>query len=335
MLRTPVSTFLNSQAFLKFKAIMRPYPTSGRYLVGVSGGRDSVALLRMLLTLGYEKLIVCHLNHGLRGKASSLDAQFVKRLATRWDLDYIQKKVDVSALAKTTQHSLETAAREARYQFFCEVAEETKCDMLLLGHHADDQVETFLFRLLRGSGVAGLSAMQVHTMRRGLHVVRPLLHMWRKEIDSYLSAIHQHYREDSTNIELHHTRNRVRLKIIPALEKWFGRDVRSALWRTVDILAAEDEWLETLCQDVLPQNTLPEQLPVAFLKGQPVAKQRRILRLWLKTQNASNIGYREIEAVRSLIETQTSAAKVNLAQGKFVRRRNRVLYVETNALGET
>ena len=129
---------------------------TARYLVGVSGGRDSVALLHALVEAGFRRLIVCHLNHGLRGRAAAADARFVATLAARLGLECESEQVDVARLAKKMGQSLETAAREVRYAFFARVARRRRCRSLFLGHHAGDQVETFLFNLFRGSGRGGL-----------------------------------------------------------------------------------------------------------------------------------------------------------------------------------
>src|SRR4051794_14593076 len=128
------------------------FPPKRRYLVGVSGGRDSVALLHLLAHSGYRRLIVCHLDHQLRGRSSAADAKFVKTLATKLKLECEIGRTEVAALAKRTKQSLETAGRNARYEFFAGVARRHRCRTLFLGHHADDLAETFLLNLFRGAG---------------------------------------------------------------------------------------------------------------------------------------------------------------------------------------
>src|SRR6478735_6771937 len=124
--------------------VTRDLPPDARYLIGVSGGRDSVAMLHWLISLGYERLIVCHLNHRLRGRSSDADAQFVGKLAAKYPADFDIGSADVRALAKKRKISIETAAREARYAFFAETARRRNCGTIFVGHHADDLVETFL-----------------------------------------------------------------------------------------------------------------------------------------------------------------------------------------------
>src|SRR5207302_5673422 len=149
----------------KVASLVSSCPTAECHLIGVSGGRDSVALLHLLVSLGFEKLIVCHLDHSLRGRASGTDARFVQRLAKKLGVDFAFEKNEVARLAKENRLSIETAARRARYEFFAKVARENKCCTLFLAHHADDQVETFLFNLFRGAGSEGLGAMRFEATR--------------------------------------------------------------------------------------------------------------------------------------------------------------------------
>ena len=142
--------------------------------------------------LGYAKLIVCHLEHGLRGRSSRADARFVTELAHRHDQLCEIGTTDVRALAAREKVSIETAARIARYAFYAKVAARRRCCTIFLGHHADDLVETFLINLFRGAGAAGLSSMReisAHQIgKTKLMVVRPLLAIWRKQIDDYITA---------------------------------------------------------------------------------------------------------------------------------------------------
>jgi tRNA(Ile)-lysidine synthase len=310
---------------------MRAYAPGRAYLVGVSGGRDSVALLHGLVELGYRRLIVAHLDHGLRGRAARDDARFVERLGKELGLTAETGRVDMAEVARARKLSLETAARAERHRFFGEVAGRRRCRTLLLAHQADDQVETFLFNLLRGAGPAGLAAMRAESCqqvgRRKLRIVRPLLGVWRAQIDTYLTQRGWAWREDATNADASaHSRNRLRAEVLPALSQAMERDVRAALWRTADILGAEEDWIAGLLADGQP---LPARLPVASLRSEPLAKQRRLLRAWLSGRQLAGIGYHEVELVRGLLAPDPDApAKVNLPGGRHVRRRAGVLFVE-------
>ena len=301
---------------------------SARYLVGVSGGRDSVALLHALLEAGFKRLIVCHLNHGLRGRAAAADARFVATLSKRLGLDCEAERGDVARLAKVAGQSLETAARNARYAFFARVARKRRCRALFLAHHADDQVETLLFNLFRGAGRAGLGGMRPDCERTvdgvRLRLLRPMLGVWREEIDVYLASHALKFREDESNRERDFTRNRVRHELLPVLERVFGRDVRGAVWRAGAILRAEEEWLAGLAGE-----EPGAELAVPALRKMPLAQQRRSLQAWLKKSGVPEVGFDQVETVRSLLATGPHApAKVNLPGNWHARRRAGKLFLE-------
>jgi tRNA(Ile)-lysidine synthase len=300
-----------------------------RALIGVSGGRDSVALLHWLVAYGFKRLSVCHLDHGLRGRASRADAAFVERLAKKYALPFVAERADVAAIAKEKRISIETAAREARYEFFVQTAKRKKCRVLFLAHHADDQAETFLFNLFRGAGTAGLGAMRVESMRKiggvALCIIRPLLGVWRGEIDAYIAAHRLKFREDASNAGTKHSRNKMRHKIIPALEKWFGREIKKSVWRSAEILSAENDWLESL---VAPP---PRELSVRELHAMPVAQQRRAIHAWLKLLRVNDAGFAEVEAVRALLHPTAKPAKINLPGGLHARRRSGKIFLERAA----
>ena len=296
-------------------------------LIGVSGGRDSVALLHWLLAHGYRKLIVCHLDHKLRGKASRSDAAYVRRLSRRNKLEVEIESADVKALAARSKQSIETAGRTARYEFFARVARRRRCRTLFLAHHADDLVETFLLNLFRGAGPVGFGSMREVTSRKiagvELQIVRPLLGVWREEIDAYLKEHHLEFREDSTNATLEPARNRMRRRIIPYIEKQLGRKVRAALWRAAVIAADEAEWLSSLGDQ--PEG---HELAVKTLRAQPRALQRRIIQQWLQSRGVPDLDFETIERVRALLDPKPKSAKTNLPRDRHVRRRAGKIFLE-------
>ena len=313
--------------------LLGSFPPDSRYLIGVSGGRDSIVLAHRLLDLGYCKLTVCHLNHQLRGRSSQADFRFVEKLVATWNkksvgqVDFEPASADVRALAKRNKTSIEAAAREARYSFFAEVAKRRRSHTVFLAHHADDLVETFLINLFRGAGTTGLAAMREVSTRRiedvDLTIVRPLLSVWRDEIDTYVRERRLKFREDVSNKNLAPLRNRIRRRIIPYLEKTLGRSIRQNIWRTAVIAAEEENWIESQ----LP-NAMGIDLSVKELRKRPLAYQRRQILKWLRGQNVSEIGFEVIERVRSLLDPATRVAKVNLAQDRHVRRRAGKLFLE-------
>jgi tRNA(Ile)-lysidine synthase len=302
-------------------------------LIAVSGGRDSVALLHWLGRLGYEQLVVCHLNHRLRGQSSDADGRFVKALAERYNqglsgrIQFELGSANIRALAKTRKISIETAAREARYAFFAETARRQNCRTIFVAHHADDLVETFLINLFRGAGSAGLSAMRETSTRQidgvDLTIVRPFLSVWREEIDDYVREHRLRFREDTTNKNLTPLRNRIRHRIIPYLEKTVGRNIRQNIWRTAMIAGEEEKWIKNELQD-----STDADLSIVKLRALPVALQRRLLLKWLRAQKVSDVGFDTIERVRSLADQDAQVAKVNLPENRYARRRAGKIFIE-------
>ena len=309
-------------------AIPETFPPDDPQLVGVSGGRDSVALLHWLHAHGFAKLIAVHLDHRLRAESGE-DAAFVRKFAGSLGIECITGTADVTALAKKERLSIETAARHARHEFFARTAIERTCPRIFLAHHADDQVETFLHNLLRGagpSGLSGMSAISTLEMHAGkisaaLLIARPLLGTWREEIDAYVARHRLPFREDESHTDPRFTRNRLRHAAIPALTAALGRDVRAALLRTTELLRAEDEFLSA--QPEL--RGAPDALQVPLLRSLPLALQRRLIHLWLARHAIASCGFAEVESVRSLLDSR--GAKVNLPGGLCARRREKRIFI--------
>ncbi len=301
------------------------FPPDRRYLVGVSGGRDSVALLHWLVGAGYRHLVVCHLDHGLRGRAARADAEFVRRLTKQWKLPCVIKRVDVASKAAAARRSIETSARHERLEFFSQAARRRHCGTIFLGHHADDQVETFLLQLLRGAGGRGLGAMRAVSQHASLQIVRPFLGIWRSEIDRYVAEHGLKFREDATNATTDARRNRLRHTLIPALEKELDRNVRRNLWRTANVLAEEDALLEQMVPAGL---VAADSLGTKALGGLPVPLQRRVILQWLRRHEIRDLSYDAVELVRSLLGANARPAKVNLPGDRHARRRAGKIFLE-------
>ena len=305
------------------------FPPSRRYLIGISGGHDSVALLHRLTDLGYRRLIVCHLDHQLRGPASKGDAEFVRRLAAGLGAEFELGRTDVAALSRQTKHSIETAGRMARYRFFVRVARRRRCRTIFLGHHANDSVETFLINLFRGTGPAGFGGIRQIARQivdgLELEVVRPLLGVWRTEIDAYIKSRRLEFRHDATNETFGPLRNRMRHRVIPYIEKQFGRKVRASIWRAAAIAADEADWLTGLVDS---KKTSSRELAVKELREQPRALQRRTIHRWLQSRDVEDLNFETIERVRALLDPDAREAKTNLPRDRHARRRAGKLFVE-------
>jgi len=216
--------------------------------VGVSGGADSVALLMVLLELrdwlGIV-LSVAHLNHKLRGAAADADEKFVAKLAAKHGLEFHRESVDVAARARREKANLEDAGRRARYEFFARLVAEGKVDRVAVAHTVDDQAETVLAHMLRGTGLAGLGGIHPRTES----VVRPLLDVRRAELRAYLRAKKQKWREDATNQDTARTRARIRKKLLPLLEREFQSGVVEHLASLAEFAREDEEFLELLAQE--------------------------------------------------------------------------------------
>ncbi|MEI8311977.1 MAG: tRNA lysidine(34) synthetase TilS [Verrucomicrobiota bacterium] len=290
------------------------HPRGRIYLVGVSGGRDSMALLHALKRLGFQKVIACHLDHGLRGKLSRADAKFVSRQAALMGFEAETARARTKEFAKASGRSIETAARDLRRAFFLECSKRRRCRRLVLAHHADDQVETCLFNFLRGSGAAGLAGMRPESTQNGLRIIRPMLEIPRDEIDRFVAANKIPFREDHTNAETAHTRNRIRNLVIPAITQAFGGTFRPAVLRASQIFRQEDEWMESQTPEV------SEKLTCAALRAMPDALRHRAVLRWLRRSGVPEPGFSETRRVLSLLDT-TGPAKVSLPGNRHARRR--------------
>ena len=284
-------------------------------LVGVSGGVDSVGLLHALMETGRQP-IVLHFDHGWRAE-SGADAAWVRELARCLGLKYAGGKMGTSG-----QKRREADARAARYAFFAKTAKRLGVPHLVLAHHADDQVETFLMQLLRGSGAAG-RGMDPVSERDALILHRPWLGLWKREILAYARRHKLAWREDATNADTRHRRNLVRRRTLPYLQKQFGKHAVVNLFRAAEIARAEGEWLDALCA---PMAREPD-LSVKALRAAPLARQRRTILRWLQRRGVKDISFAAVEAVRGLVEEDVPA-KINLSAGRFARRRAGKIFVE-------
>lgn len=285
-----------------------------RCAIAVSGGLDSVSLLHAMVSSGL-KPEVWHFNHRWR-TTSTQEACFVGKLASGYGL--------VCRLGQAPLRSpkTETKARELRSAFFQESSQISHLHHLVLAHQADDQVETFLWQLLRGTGSQG-AGMAPRTRREILTLHRPWLSIWRSQIETYARQQRLIWHQDATNSDVKYTRNRLRHNVLPYLRQEISPQVDKALWRAAEILRGEQEWLERL---VGPLARL-DRLPVAKLRIQPLAKVRRILKQWLQHQGIRDVGFDEVEKVRSLLH-QDKPAKVNLPGQRHARRRSGWLFLE-------
>jgi tRNA(Ile)-lysidine synthase len=301
-----------------------------RFLVGVSGGADSVALLHLLVESGFRELVVCHLNHGLRGEASAADARFVQDLAEQLGLICEMGIADVNRRMKDDGESLETAARQARHEFFALCAEKYRTSKILLAHHADDQAETVLWNLLRGShGMKGMGEAKSIATRAGvsLQLIRPLLGLRRAELREWLTARGLSWREDASNFEPIGIRNRLRNEVFRALAEISGRDAVAAFARAAADAAERDAfeaWALDQAKVLDPQG----RLHLGVLRSLPIVLQRAALWNFLRDQGISGVDRPLIDCGLRLMDVGNPAS-INLPGGGKLKRREGRILVET------
>jgi tRNA(Ile)-lysidine synthase len=293
--------------------------------VAVSGGADSVALLRSLVGLRGELGIVVsavHFNHSLRGEESEADQAFVRELSGQFGLELHAARGDVAGRARGHSLSTEAAARQARYEFFWSLIEDSRLDKIATAHTLDDQAETVLLRLIRGTGTRGLGGIHPELtgpapgrLSRG-SIIRPLLHARRRDIERYLAGLGQPWREDSSNRDLHHTRNRVRRRLIPLLEEEFNPEISDRLADLAEIAQAEEDYWDTETPRLLTSNPLQ----ISRLMALPLAVRRRLVRA--ASPPGLQLEFRQLQAILEVAAgTGDDSKTCNLAEGWAVQRK--------------
>jgi tRNA(Ile)-lysidine synthase len=292
-------------------------------LVAVSGGPDSLCVADILFSQGFP-LVIAHFDHRLR-QDSETHAAFVRSFASERDIEFILGEGDIISRAKQTSESIEEAARNSRYQFLFHTAEEISAQAVLVGHTANDQVETFLMHLLRGSGLDGLGGMPYRRLPNAWHneipLVRPLLGVWREEIIEYCRERDLRAVVDSTNQDPAYFRNRLRLELVPYLEN-FNPAARKLIWQTAQVLQGErdliagmteDAWLKCLLvagKDYIAINS-------NYAKDLPIGMQRHIIRKTIAhlRPELRNITFEAINKAVKQLQSSVPYAELDLISG--------------------
>lgn len=288
-------------------------------VAAVSGGADSVALLDVLASLRGLRLnlVVAHLNHLLRGAEADADEEFVRKLAGSYGLPVEVRRIDVREIAGRQGRSLEDAGRAVRYAFFDELAVSHKAHVVALAHHADDQAETVLLRLLRGAGGSGLCAMAPKSAGR---YVRPLLNVTRGDIEEYLRSRGIVWRTDSSNDDADFLRNRIRHELIPLLSA-YNPAISERLTVTANALAADEEFLETATTTAFASHGVMGvdgvTLSVPGVLTEPRAIRMRLFRraILLARGDLARISFRHLQEIDSLLFSPRPHLTLTLPDG--------------------
>lgn len=294
-------------------------------LVAVSGGADSVALLRSLIRLrdaqlqpGEGRLVVAHFNHRWRGVDSDRDARFVRTLATELGAEVVvgRPRKRAASADLQTQNRSEEAARKLRYRFLTEVADRCGARYLAMAHTADDQSETVLQRVLRGTGIAGLAGIpRIRRLAWASTLIRPMLSLTRGQVLEYLSSLDQNYREDSTNATCDYTRNRIRHEVLPLARQLYG-DVDGALRRLSSLSAEASEILTERAHFLAEESLVGRSSDSLTLRTPPLAAAKPYLRrealrvLWRRQDwPCQSMGSKEWDALAALTSASGAASR--------------------------
>lgn len=242
-------------------------------VLAVSGGADSVALLRAILAIkrasgGTGQVYVGHYDHGLRGDAGHADADWVVKTCKRLIVPVDVERADVRARAADLGDGIEAAARMARYDFLLRVAEKVGARFVVTAHTADDQAETVLHRILRGTGLAGLAGIPIsRALSKCVTLIRPLLAVSRGDVFEYLEGLGQGFRQDSSNLERVYTRNWIRHEILPAIREHLNSDVDRALIRLAGHAAETQAFMEEMATSIMRESTVFQREPTVLSDG--------------------------------------------------------------------
>lgn len=288
-------------------------------VVAVSGGPDSLCLLHLLCGMQGElniKLVAAHLNHGLRPEAS-FEALGVENIARAWSIPFEKKEVNIRAYKKELGLSEEEAGRKARYDFFFATARKYNASAIALGHHFDDQAETVLLNVIRGTGVDGLAGILPKRSRGKFKLVRPLLCLRRSDIEAYCRTNNLHPFTDSSNLETDYTRNRLRLELIPMLEEFFNPRIKEALCNLATLALNDRKLLQALAYKKYKQlarfNKDETIIDGKDLLALPSALQGRALRFALKRfAPLKKINRRHIDQLIDLLKQGKTGRMITL-----------------------
>ena len=296
-----------------------------KLLLAVSGGADSLALADaaalLQQELGYE-LLVCHVEHGLRGEEALADADKVKNFCLGQQLPFYCCHVAVKEYCRQQGCSLEEGARILRYRALAAQALQSGADLVLTAHHRDDQVETFFLRLLRGAGLEGLKGMSFLSCRDGVKLARPLLQLSRAELEEYCRQRGIVYCQDSSNQDTYYTRNSIRLELLPLLEQKYNSRLREAVSGTMEQLREAESFIEEeedhywqQLQDINGgERDVVISWPLGKLKRIPPIIRKRLYRRAYFSLGGKELSYERTLALEELVQRGTGGKEIQLPQ---------------------
>jgi tRNA(Ile)-lysidine synthase len=284
--------------------LLLPLPERPRVLVALSGGPDSTALLRRLVELDVADIAAAHINHNLRGDESAADAAFCANLCTKLDIEYHSASFDSNGASD------ESTLRNARYALLLSIAKEHNYKHVATGHTLDDQAETLLFRLFRGTSPSGLKGIQLsRLLSPGIYLIRPMLKLRRSDVIKYLDDLSQNYRTDSSNLVSNYSRNYLRNEVLPRISEKFG-DVIPRLEQLREMLAQDEQVLDELTETrAAAMFSTQHSCPLKSFLSEPISLQRRILADELRARDVEV----SAERVASILQLATTGGAITLS----------------------
>lgn len=300
-----------------YQALIKSCPKGSRAVIAVSGGADSMALAACAAQLaqeGYFTAYAMHVEHGIRGNEALRDAAYTEKFCLKNKLPFKCVHENVPEYSRKMGMSMENAARELRYRALQQYAESVKADFILTAHHGDDQAETVLLKLLRGASAAGLSGMQLQNK----NILRPFLHLSRADLKDYCRQKNICYCHDSSNDDVHYTRNKVRLELLPYLEKNFNSAVRKTLLQTAELLREDEAFINQFVKQKITERLQQKDGQVcintsAWQKIMPSVR-KRLLRYGYFTAGGRELSYLHTEKLDQLCLTKRSGRLLQLPQ---------------------
>ena len=312
---------IDSLVFKVHKALRKALESDKHYLLAVSGGSDSMALLNACIALqeeGYGTYSVCHVEHGLRGEEALADADFVASFCKERHLPCFVEHVDVLAQGAAQGLSVEEAARNLRHGVLQRIALQEGCDSIVFAHNSDDQVETVLMNVLRGTGLQGLGGIRAHS-HAGLH---PLLGFSHAQLAEYCRLRGIAYRHDSSNDDLVYTRNRIRHELVPYLEQNFNSNLSSSLTAMAELVQEENDALAAVAVQAFAETADVGSCCVRLyskkLSKYPVAVIKRVIRKAYAALSKATLSYERTQAVYDLYRRNVGGKTVQLPDGVIV-----------------
>lgn len=295
--------------------------TGDKIVLGFSGGPDSVFLLEMFMKLKkiYQfDIILAHVNHLLRGEDAETDEKFTQKIGEIYNIPVYVKRIDITEKSKKENIGLEEAGRTARYEFFNEILEKEKCNKIALAHNLDDQIETFLFRMIRGTSLLGLEGINSHK-----NFIRPINELYKSEIMEYLNNNGISYRIDLTNFENEFTRNSIRLDLIPFIEKRYNKKFKDKIATLIEEIRDINSLLEV---DYKNYELESEVLSLDLILKEQEYIQRKIINNFLSAYSIE-VTHEKIKGILKVFSSEGSK-EINLGKNYILKKQYNRLSIE-------